>query len=73
MIDYAFTPAKTDKTTPTAQHVNRHIDFMLLHLFGGNSDPNSKAHKELVLSKAYKPIALHHFKDPLREAVIKSK
>lgn len=73
MVEYSYIPAKSKKTTPLGLHKNGYHDVCLRHLLGG-SNSTTKETKEWHGEKTYSfPVAKHHWKPCLRDAVERSK
>ena len=72
MLDYAFIPPISKKTNDIGKHKNGYRDLCYLHLFGRGTNAKQLQDK-LNERKDRLPVAVHHFKPCVREAIGRSK
>ena len=72
MLDYVFIPPISKKTNDIGKHKNGYRNLCFLHLFGRGI--NSKELKDKLNERKDRlPVAIHHFKPCVREALGRSK
>eukprot|EP00956_Cyclotella_meneghiniana_P028866 scaffold68395_cov53-Cyclotella_meneghiniana.AAC.1 len=72
MLDYVFIPPISTKTNDIGKHKNGYRKMCFLHLFGRGT--NAKELQDKLDENKYRlPVAVHHFKPCVREAIGRSK